>query len=356
MASLRHQASPAQRQLLKGKIQIARVLSISSRDFARMIDELEDSDLFKKLFSSREHKVIHRKSFSHATLSKEFYELTENLAAAPAGDPVEKLLDSKKDLIGLIRRIGRENFEKYFLHDNGEFTREDICAGCGINASEMESVNALVNKVFLESEVLHPSMIPPTPSVSYSNVAQIVLDKGGDFSIAFFSPHMTQGTYQVDYPKLQKLKKQAVLTPEEKRNLNALLSKISLINTRKNSLYHLILKVIEYQKRFFSGERMENLAPLTQRRIAFEIRISPSSISRLIYARSIEGPSGREYPLESFFLSRKSWLKERLRDIFRQDQRLTDERVKNIIRKQYGMTLSRRSVNQYRKETRQKPR
>jgi AraC-like DNA-binding protein len=255
----------------------------------------------------------------------------------------------------IMRRMGRENFERYFLHGDGDVHPEEIAAVCGIKPEEVPQILDLVNRVFLESEMSPPLSPPSAPQTRYTALARIILENQ-ELSIAFFSPRMAQGGYQIDHSKLTEIRKKGLLSPEERKALNALLSKISLINLRKNSLYQVLVKLCEFQKRFFLDEQEENLAPLAQKKMAQELGLSASSVSRLIYGRSLQTPSGRETPLEAFFPSRKDWLKARVRGILREDKPLTDASLQNIIKKQYGITLSRRSVNQYRLEINRKVR
>lgn len=346
---------PSPRQTLKGKIEVARILNISSADFARLIDEVEHSPLFLKLFSGAAgFKIFRRKPFSRARLAPEFYELPETVPAAAGGD-IESHLEQRRELVELIRRMGRENFERYFLHNDGDLPAEEIAARCGIRAEEVSPILQLVDRALLESEMSPPLRPPSAPQIHYTNLARIVRE-GEELSIAFFSPRLAQGLYQVDHQKLAELRKKELLQPEERRALNALLSKVSLINLRKNSLYQLLLKLCEFQKRFLLDEKEENLVPLSQKRMAEELALSASSVCRLIYGRSLQTPEGREAPLEAFFPSRKDWLKDRVRAILRESDPLTDTQLQHVIEKRYGIPLSRRSVNQYRCEINRKGR
>ncbi|OGR57108.1 MAG: hypothetical protein A3I11_08650 [Elusimicrobia bacterium RIFCSPLOWO2_02_FULL_39_32] len=352
MVEISNNLQPLNKHVLKGKVQLATILTTNPRDFAKLIKEIEDSSIFKKLFStpsSSRFKVIQRRNFSHAKLSTQFYELDENLPASRSQDSVEKILDSKKNLIELIKKIGEKNFEKYFLYSNGEAKEDEIERECGISSKEIGKINDLVNQVFVEEETLSGSK-SFAPEKYFTKVAQIIPEENQNFFIAFYSPRMAQGIYQVNHEKLKELKENRLLSREEKKELHSLLSKISLVNLMKNSLYLLLLKIIERQKNYFLNENSENLNILTQKELAKEIGISQSTLSRLISSRSLDSPSGQETPLSFFFNSRKDWVKKRLKNILQNEIRLTDSQIGDIIKKNYAIHLSRRTINQYRKE------
>ena len=342
----------SRRHLLKTQVKVAAILSLRPADFARMVEDLEQSPLFKKLFNASEnHKAIHRKKFTRGALSNQFYELDENISLpSSSSGNIEIILESKKSLITLIKKIGQENFEKYFLYANGEYSLDQLSSFCKITKNEIEEINDLLTKVFVEGETLNSASMISTPQTFYTKVAQILPDSKNEFIIAFQSPHMAQGTYQIDHDKIKELKKMNFFSKDEKKNLREVLTKINFINMRKNSLYQLIVKLTEFQKEFISSDNLEKLNPFTQSRMAKEMQLSPSSISRLIANRTIESPKGDECPMNFFFCSRKRWLKIHLEKLFRESAHLTDNEIKDIIRKTFGIPLSRRSVNQYRSE------
>lgn len=353
MVEISNNLQPLNKHVLKGKVQLASILKTSPRDFSKLIEEIEESSIFKKLFSipsSSKFKVIQRRNFSHAKLSSQFYELNENLTASSGQGSVEKILDSKKNLIELIQRIGEKNFEKYFLYSSGEAALEEIERECGISRKEIEKINGLVTQVFVEEETVSSSHQAIAPEKYYSKVAQIIPEDNQNFFIAFYSPRMAQGMYQINHEKLKELKENKLLSREEKKELHSLLSKISLVNLMKNSLYLLLLKIIERQKNYFLDETPENLNILTQKELASKIGISQSTLSRLISSRSLDSPSGKETPIAFFFNSRKDWVKKRLKNILQEPLHLTDSQIGDIIKKNYAIHLSRRTIAQYRKE------
>lgn len=350
--SLRPELVSKQKQLLKNKVEVASILRVSPLQLAKMIAEVEEDPLFQKLFYSQSNqKVIHRKKFQKAALSSQFYELPENAPSAPPGVDVEQILESKKNLIQLIQKIGQGNFETYFLFNDGGYSLEGAAQECKITIPQAEEIRHLLNKIFVNDETFAPTQFQPAPGLHYSKVARILSEGPSDFSIAFHSPRMAQGLYDVDHQKLKELKKEKMFSLSEKKSLRDLLFQIHLINVMKNSLYQLILKIAEFQKDFIVANDRDTLHPLTQKEIASQIHLSPSSVCRLIFARSIETISGKEVPLEFFFCSRKEWLKIRLEKLFSEEgKNWTDHRVVEFVREKYAIALSRRSINQYRKE------
>ena len=92
---------------------------------------------------------------------------------------------------------------------------------------------------------------------------------------------------------------------------------------------------------------------MSQRTLASQIGISHSSVSRIINRKTLKMPWGSEIPLKDFFLSRKKFLIDKVSDIllkYGKGDKLTDREIGDILNRKYGLKISRRSVNLYRKE------
>lgn len=73
-------------------------------------------------------------------------------------------------------------------------------------------------------------------------------------------------------------------------------------------------------------------------------------LNRLISNKSVRLPWGLEAPLKVFVPSAKIMARERLHDLAVASPALSDEGLRVEMRRVHGLSLSRRSISQYRKE------
>ncbi len=161
-----------------------------------------------------------------------------------------------------------------------------------------------------------------------------------------------RGKYSVNYEKLNRLKEQSQFTKRQIQEINNLLKTLEMINTRKNTLYRILQAIIKKQNKFLDSGDFSKKVSLTQKEIAQVLGVNPSLISRAIEFKSVELPWGQELPLKAFFPDRKTIIKEFLKEIFEgSGDEFTDRQLVNLIKKQLRMDISRRSINDYRRET-----
>jgi len=346
---------PQTRQLLKviGRIKLSDLIELSEQDFAKLIKKLESNPLFKKLFSpSNAHeKVIGYFRFPRTDLSRSFYELREDIMPGGNSPDVKSFLQSRKEIVPLIKRLGIEKFKRYFLYSNGELSYRDISSACSLTEREVRKMAAFVDDFTIQSEFSNPSLISTTGVIHYSKVAQVEKEKSGDLVISFFSPHLAKGRYLVNYERLAELKRKGVFSWAELKKVDKLLNDLRMINARKSIIYRIIDKILKIQSPYFCTGNSQNLLQLTQRQLAREMNIDPSILSRAIARRSIETPWGEECPLKYFFPSKKKIMKRIVIDIIKNGKSAySDERIRQELIKTFNIHISRRSIASYRKE------
>jgi len=346
---------PQTQQLLRlvGRIKLARLIELSERDFAKMIKKIESDPLFKKLISpsNPQEKVVSYRRFPRSRLSESFYELKEDIARDRSSPDVESLLDSRKELIPLIRRLGIGKFKKYFLYNDGELSYKDVSLVCNLTEEEVTKITTLMDDFLIQSEFFSPSVINLGSNISYSKIAKIEKDDLGDFVINFISPYLVKGRYWIDYEKLAQLKKNRVFCLAELKKIDRLINNLEVINKRKSITYRIIRQILEIQSVYLSTSNPRDIIPLTQRELAKKINTDPSLISRAIAHRSIETPWREEYPLKYFFPSKKKIIKRLITDIIDDEKSIyTDEGIRKHLKKTFAIDISRRSIASYRKE------
>lgn len=342
---------------LRTGIRFSNMLEMGEEQVAQLISLVENEPLFQKFFRAQdqESKIFSRQRFPSTHLSSSFYEFKEELHPSQSGAELKQALLENQALLKEIEKIGRENFEKYFLYDDGSKSAGEIARELGIPEATAKAIVQLTEKVLIQREF---SSAPgdygkdahPEPALAYTKIAAYEVRDIGKYEIQFFSALMARGLYQIHYERLRKLKKSNQLSDDEKRKVREIIKWIELINARKNLIYRLLKILPDLQKDFFLKGENEQLFPLTQREVARKLNVTPSAISRAISRRSAVLPQGREMPLQDFFLSRKIWLKERLTTILEEKKGLSDTKIQELVKKDFGISLSRRSINQYRQE------
>jgi len=341
-----------QKQNLIGRIQLANLLKLNEREFCGCIKEIEETPLFKRLFypQNPQEKIIRRKKFRNAGLSQGFYELKEDLVQHSSTSDIDSLLLKREKNIPLIKKVGQENFEKYFLYNENINSIEDIAEACNITLQQVRELNEFINEFSLASEHYNPSEYEVEEEMRFTKIAA-VKRSGESFSIQFFSPHMVMGEYIIDYQKYEVLKSKNFFSAEELAEIEGLINKLKQINTRKTVLYQIIEMIIKNQRTYFISGNWLDLQPLTQKRISNEIKVHPSTVSRLSAGRSIEMPWGEERPLKDFFLGKTKKLKGVLKFIIDKNDKIsTDKEIKNLLKEKYGIEVSVRLINKCRND------
>lgn len=338
---------------LVNKIELVKIYQLSEKEFAKLIKEVEEDVLFKKLAFPQDKslKVIFREKFPKTDISEKFYELKEEFIVDKDLFNIDVLLERYKECLPIIKSIGVEKFKKYFLYDNSLMSSEEIATECGLNIDEVRKIFDLIDEISIHSEFCYSSTIEIQNSVRYVKVAEVKRHTSYGFIIYFFSPYFVRGKYRIDYNKLEQLKHKGYFSSEELKQLDKLLHKLKFINTRKSILYRILNEIIEVQRNYLLSGKDEDLVPFTQKDLANKINIDPSLVCRAINHRSIITPQGEEKPIKYFLPNEKEIAEYIVKDlILNETKPLTDKEIKNILKDKYGITKSRRSITYIRKE------
>lgn len=337
-------------------IRFSSVLQMSEDEVSKLIALLESDYLFQKLHRAedRDWKIFSRERFPSTKYTPSFYEFDETLSVQPAASPdVQTVLLTHKKLFKEIEKIGQENFESYFLYDEGEKSAAEIATELGIPESTVKEIRTLTDQILMQSQSQTSPVQPAQANelgLRYSKIAAYARKPNGEFEIDFMSPNMGRGLYKINYERLKKLKQSGALNSQEKKSVQELIEWLELINGRKNLIFKILKWLPVYQKDFFSSGDWDQLVPLTQKIVAKALNVTPAAVCRAIQNRSIDTVQGEEAPLVDFFPSTKDMAKRKLAPLFKENPNLSDEKMKTLIQKTFGIALSRRSVNIYRRE------
>jgi transposase len=330
------------------RLEQASLLEMPEEEFNRLTAEVESSPLFKKLY--RKERIIHYQRYPKTDLSPRFYQLNEEIAAGTGTIDIESLLSNKEDAIRLIKKIGRENFERYFLYPEPEVSAEEVARECNLELAEVERINNLINEFSIMSEFYNPSALSSENEIHYSKVASI--ERGAEgFIIGYISPSYARGRYSIDYERFEKLRGSGAITRAEVKEIRQLFKRLELINSRKDTVTRILQGIVEKQAPYFESGNGKAVLPFSQKELAERIGLVPSSISRAISGKSLETPWGEEKALKDFFPRPRMFRKELIRQLLETGEEFpSDEAIKAKLEQTFGVSISRRSIADLRKE------
>jgi len=275
----------------------ASLLEMPEEEFNRLIIEIEQSPLFRKLY--QKEKLIHYQRFPRTDISSHFYLLKEELVADKGSLDIESLLLNKEHIVRQIQKLGLEKFKRYFLFPASGMTLEEIATECDLEVSEVQKINNLIDEFSIMSEFYHPSNVI-SGGIRYSKVASVEKDEKG-FVIGYFSASFARGRYAIDHERFEELKAASAFAEAEVKEARQLFKRLELINSRKDTLSQILQSLIDKQALYLESGDLKSLLPLSQRKLARKIGFAPSSVSRAISGKSIETPWGEEKPLKDLF-------------------------------------------------------
>jgi len=333
------------RQILQ--MEQANLLEMPEDEFHKLIVEIEQNPLFRRLY--QKEKLVHFQRFPRTDISSSFYQLEEEMVADRGVLDIESLLLSKKHLVRQIQKLGQEKFEQYFLFPESGMTLAKIAGECDLDVYEVRKINSLINEFSIMSEFYHPSNVT-SDSIHYSKVASVEKDKEG-FVIGYFSASLARGRYSIDYERFAELAATGVLTEAEVKKTKQLFKRLELINSRKDTVTQVLQNIIEKQSLYLESGDIRALLPFSQKELAQKIGVARSSVSRAIRSRTIDTPWGQEILLKHFFPRPKRFKMELLRQLLETDSDFSsDEAIRAKLWEKFGVTISRRSVANFRKE------
>ncbi len=329
------------------RMEQAHLLEMTEDEFNRLLNEVEQSPLFHRLYQSE--KLIRYQRPPRTDISSSFYQLKEEAVADRGSVDVESLLLNKEHIVRQIQKLGMDKFKRYFLFPESGMTPGEIARECDLEVTEVLKINSLIDEFSIESEFYHPSNVT-SDSLHYSKVASIEKDKQG-FFIGYHSPANARGRYSIDYERFEELKATGKLTEAEAKATRQLFRRLELINSRKDALTRILQNIISKQALYLESGDLRSLLPFSQQELAGKIGVAPSSVSRAIRGRSIDTPWGKEVPLNHFFPRPKRFRMELLRELLNTDEELSsDEAIRTKLREKLGVAISRRSVANLRQQ------
>ncbi|MHB9154829.1 MAG: RNA polymerase factor sigma-54 [Endomicrobiales bacterium] len=358
----------AQRQSMRQnpafRARLAGLLEMSGGEYAGLIREIESDPLFLRLKygENAAERAIRSRRPRQADLSRRYFELKEDLAAATGGGAeVEQLLADKQQLVRTIRKIGEERFKRYFIFNEDGLSLAVLADRCGLSPEEAKEILCLVNTVDLHGEFFMPPAALPENNLSYHKIAVLSRAPGG-IAVQFTSAHWARGLYEVDHGQIGRMAAAGRFSESEKKRLPELLKKMELVNIRKSLTHAVLEKIIEKQGPYLHSRGKREPAPFMQAELARDMGVHPSTISRSLAGRSVETPWGEEKPLKGFFRppleAQREAILRHIKDIVRDEKSkmrkgvlkrpLSDKAIAELLCRTCAPVISPRTVAKYR--------
>ncbi len=340
-----------QRLSILGRMQIAELIEKPEADFAAEVAKIEKDELFRKLYfgDGKMPPAFQRQKWPSGELHSSFYEIDERRVAG-SGErvPVEKLAEEQGLAVSAIKKMGRENFEKYFLRGQG-LSLGEISKRLGFSKEEILSIHDFLLDVEIRSEFEVPSSLPAkTPQRGAACIAHLkVLD--GEVRFEFYAPYWARGLYHIRYDLIDGWKTEA-LSLDERKRLPFLIKRMESLNLRQSALYRVFESLSKIQMDYLSSRIIENLRPISLRGLARRLDLSPSTVSRALSRRSVRLPWEEEVPVIFLLPGRRRVLREIVETWLKNSPVMTDAELTAKLKAERGISVSRRTVNAVRHE------
>lgn len=339
-----------QRLALLGRLRMAEWIEMPEREFAKQIEDLEKDSLFKKLLtgSPAAPSVIRRQRWPSGRLAGSFYEVNEATMARGESVEVERLLKERKGLLAKITRMGREAFERYFLYGDEVASLDEISRRTGLSVEDIREIHDFLLEVGSQSEFFLPAREPGIDK-SFTCLARVSVQEGGP-EFEFYSPYWARGAYQVRYDLLEDMKVAGSLAGDERKRLRHLLKRVETVNLRQNTVFRILESLTKLQGDYLRTRRYDRLRPISLRLLAHRLQLAPSTVSRAISGRSMNLPWGKEVPLSYLLPGSRKVVRDIVGQWLEGGERMTDAAAASRLKSEYGIALSRRTLNAVRHE------
>lgn len=217
--------------------------------------------------------------------------------------------------------------------------------------------NSRKNIRAISTEYLSKTNVSRKKTEQSSKTVAEILKTGGIFSISYAC---------AGFNKVYKIGDNLRQSGSDKHIDVQMLHKLRRISSRNELTYRILEGVIEHQESFLGTCAPMDLVPLSRIQLAKWLnrggsgKVNHSWISRLVNGLSVIIPSGEERTLGSFFPTQKGINKGFIKQLLDKENEemesgrlgkpLTDNEIKVRLKKKYGLSLSRWTVSQCRRD------
>ena len=146
--------------------------------------------------------------------------------------------------------------------------------------------------------------------------------------------------------------RQSGMSDDDKRHIQQYVSRaklfISNINQRRQTLGKITRHIVELQRDFLDNG-IRALRPLTRAKVATDLGMHESTVSRATAAKFVMLPTGEVIPFSNFFVANLG-IKDLIKNLIDEERNpLTDQELAAILG-QHGIPVARRTVAKYREQ------
>jgi RNA polymerase sigma-54 factor len=146
--------------------------------------------------------------------------------------------------------------------------------------------------------------------------------------------------------------RQMCMSEDERRHIQQYVTRARLfianINQRRQTLGKITRCIVDLQREFLN-KGVRYLKPLTRARVAGELDMHESTVSRATAAKYVMLPSGEVIPFSNFFVANLS-VKDVIKDLVdHEEEPLTDQDLAQLLSNR-GIPVARRTVAKYREQ------
>lgn len=347
-------------QKMQAGMQIATYLEKSGVDFWRLAREIENSKIFKKLHDVRVNDSSDR-LIKVSTLKRYLAPIHREKVPNLDKFNLEMLFQGYgKNIYKRVNDMGKDKFVYYFLERQG--TDAELCQLLNLSREEITSFRsefnyqAQFNCRYIQSD--NDESVVEKRS-RWEIAAEVIADNK---SVKVIFPYQTP-RYLIDKKKIYSMITSGVLSAEEVREFYKLRRHLDGINLRVELLEKVIRAAVKRQGEFLRSGDKQNLKVFEVSKLSKKIEVDSSWISRIIQDKLIK-VGKKIIKLRDLFITQRQLAKQKGENLLklvlkRQDERLkagfirrtySDEEVRQQLLNQYNFKISRRTINNWRKE------
>ncbi len=354
--NLRQELAQNQVQRMQMGMQMSVILEKPGEDFWSTVREIENSEIFLKL-----HQMDKSRKVISIIPIKRFIPLSD----VPVPD-TSSLIDNEvslegfEEIVSRIRRLGQDRFRCFFI--DGEGTNGEVAEILGVAPDLVRQFrHRIIDRVQLIDAVTgnSPSLKHPRTRRNGEVTAEVIISNGKVH--VDYSRHRNR--YRINEDRLSELIEKRHLTDKELSQYKKIRRQMDWINFRFDLLYRVVKQTVEHQEDYLEDDDPRKLKVLEIRDLARELGVDPSWVSRLIRDKYIR-IRGRALKLRELFISSRE-MKKRMgkmllkKVLLRQKERLekkiinrpySDQALTNQLRGEFSLKVTRRSVNNWRRE------
>jgi hypothetical protein len=358
------------------------ILELSRDSFNRLVHDIENSELFRKLSCSGENRAVTvipvrryipftpreiEKSGelfqSGGFLDEEVVSFAENDAELDLETMIDKYLQSDRELFEKISSMPVDLFYYYFIDGIG--TDFEIAELLDLPVEKVGYSRNIIDKTLLRSEMSYSeSSGPAGDNRVFYEIAAELFPVEGSIQMDFCCERQR---YRVDDERIDRMLKQGEIPCNLVKDLKKLRENMHMVNSHFNLLYNLVRAAVNVQEKYLLSGNIADMQFLEEKEIASMFGVHFSWISRLINGKHIKRYikiKNKCIPIRSLFISRrelkktkgKYFVKQILHEIYHNQenagkvQKVSDREMCMLLREKHNINVSRRTLNNWHRE------